>query len=239
MLTQEQFTQANIQTTMDAFYESGQHNARRLFGTMDRCGIDYSSFRTCIDYGCGVGRVTRWLAGRFERVFAYDISQAHLEVASSYLVGQGIQNVSLAHLTQVQDVEHLARVDLIYSLIVLQHNPPPVIAYILRRFIRALNPGGVAFFQVPTYRLGYSFSLNEYLANHSLEPQTSEGLQEGRATSQVQVKEPLMEMHLLPQSTIFEILRQEGARVVDMIEDGWTGSRYQEVSNTFLVQKLP
>jgi hypothetical protein len=46
-----------------------------------------------------------------------------------------------------------------------------------------------------------------------------------------------MEMHLLPQSQVFEAIGQEGGRLIEVIEDGLTGSRYKEMSNTFLVQK--
>ena len=44
-------------------------------------------------------------------------------------------------------------------------------------------------------------------------------------------------MHLLPQHQVFEAIRQEGGRLLEVIEDALTGSRYKEMSNTFLVQK--
>src|SRR5271169_236009 len=45
----------------------------------------------------------------------------------------------------------LTNVDLFFSIIVLQHNPPPVILGILDAAFAGLRPGGLAFFQVPTY----------------------------------------------------------------------------------------
>ena len=71
---------------------------------------------------------------------------------------------------------------------------------------------------MPTYRLGYEFSLQKYLSNDAT----------GSA----------MEMHVLPQHKIFEIIREEGGRVFEVIEDGWTGSGYKHLSNTFLIQKI-
>ncbi len=82
----------------------------------------------------------------------------------------------------------------------------------------ALNTGGIAFFQVPTYREGYTFLLKEYL--------------NGEATWSA------MEMHVLPQVTILEIIREEGDRVIEILEDGWTGWRQRERSNTFVIQKM-
>ena len=74
---------------------------------------------------------------------------------------------------------NLEQADLVYSVIVLQHNPPPVIHMLVRAFLKALNPGGVAYFQVPTYRVGYRFSPGEYLEN------------EGKTHA-------MMEMHVIP-----------------------------------------
>ena len=52
--------------------------------------------------------------------------------------------------------------DVFFSTIVLQHNPPPLIAYILRQVLTQLNAGGVAFFKVQTYGLGYSLLVFAY-----------------------------------------------------------------------------
>ena len=80
-----------------------------------------------------------------------------------------------------------------------------------------MNSGGIAFFQVPTYRIEYSFSLEDYLKD--------------------QTKRHEIEMHVLPQAKIFDIIRQEGGRIIEVLEDDSTGLSYKEVSNTFLLQK--
>jgi len=213
----KQFLQENIHRSKKAFYDSGQDDLTRLFRTLERNGIDHSSFKTCLEYGCGVGRATRWLARRFEVVFGCDISRSHLQEAESYLAGEGVRNVTLKHIRQIHDVANLPKVDVIYSFIVLQHNPPPVISLIIREFIRALRPGGVALFQVPTYRLGYRFVLKEYLGQEYTRRD--------------------MEMHVLAQKQIFEIITQEGGRLIQVLEDVLAGCRAKEVSNTFLIQK--
>ena len=70
----------------------------------------------------------------------------------------------MRHIRGIDEIRKLERVDLVYSIMVLQHNPPPVIRLIVREFLRALNPGGVAYFQVPTYMAGYGFDAEAYLA---------------------------------------------------------------------------
>lgn len=219
VLTAERFKQESIRGNEADFYDSGRQDADTLLGVLARNGIDYTSLKSCLDYGCGIGRVTRWLAERFERVYGYDISRAHLQSAKAYLAGEGIRNVTLCHLKQIQDLENLPKVDLIYSHLVLQHNPPPIIGLIVRQFMRALKEGGVAYFQIPTYKLGYRFSLSQYL---------SEGVAENESN---------LEMHALPQSRVFDIVRQEGGIPIEVFEDGCLGFGYGAVSNTFLVQK--
>ena len=99
----------------------------------------------------------------------------------------------------------------------LQHNPPPVILAILERVFARLQPGGIAYFQVPTYRAGYRFVLEEYLRED--------------------VGKSEMEMHVLPQSVIMQAAARHGLELLEVIEDPYTGMRPGEVSNTFLLRK--
>jgi 2-polyprenyl-3-methyl-5-hydroxy-6-metoxy-1,4-benzoquinol methylase len=218
VLTAEPFKLANIQKGKSLFYESGKWDVICLFQTLERNGIDSTPFRSCLDYGCGLGRVVRWLSEKFERVYGYDISRSHLLGAEAYLNREGVGHVTLRHVREVRDVQDLPRVDLIHSVKVLQHNPPPLMSLIIRAFIRALNSGGVAFFQLPTYRLNYAFSLAGYLNDEATRLD--------------------MEMHVLPQSRVFEIVTEEGGLPIEVLEDDQTGLRQREVSNTFLVQKM-
>ncbi|MDT8387306.1 MAG: class I SAM-dependent methyltransferase [Thiogranum sp.] len=218
VLTNEQFRQEHIAENEEAFYQSGKHHVDALWRSLQRVGVDPSAFSSCLEYGCGLGRVTRWLAERFDTVYGYDISSAHLQGAGNYLARAGIDNVVLQTVTSPAEVAQLAAVDVVYSLIVLQHNPPPVIALIVHGLLAALNPGGVAYFQVPTYQRGYSFSSARYL-------------------SAAQSAEKEIEMHVLPQSEIFAIARQNGAQVLEVFEDACTGIIDGGRSNTFIIQK--
>ena len=213
----DKYRQENIQANEDEFYRTGDQHVIQLFGSLERNNVVYRDFKTCLDYGCGVGRISRHLAARFEKVLAYDISVPHLQLAEEHLSKERISNVTLRQIKSVRDLEHLPKVDVAYSIIVLQHNPPPVISFIIGGLIKALNPGGIAFFQVPTYRQGYEFSLAKYLSNNA----TKQGI----------------EMHVLPQREIFEIAQRAGGRVLEVVNDGWTGNRERAVSNIFVIQK--
>jgi SAM-dependent methyltransferase len=217
VITADVFLPENINANRDAFYDSGKADIERILNTLARNQIDSSKLKSCLEYGCGLGRVTLWLSERFTTVYGCDISRTHLELARENLDAHGAENVKIVHIRAFDDIQTLPKVDFIYSVIVLQHNPPPIIHLIIENFMKALNPGGIALFQAPTYRTGYQFSMKQYL-EESLNNQE-------------------MEMHVLPQKAVFEIVHQQGGRVIEVIEDGWAGFRPGEMSNTFLIQK--
>lgn len=218
VLSTEQFKQSNISNTTETFYETGKIEVRKLLRLLQNTEIDYQSFKSCLEYGCGVGRVTRWLAESFECVYAYDISASHLQLAKNYIESNILDNIKLRQIVEIKDIQILPQVDFIYSVIVLQHNPPPIIELIIRSFMKALNPGGVALFQVPTYRRNYNFKLQEYLSQVN------------------KVGHQKIEMHILPQKTVFEIILSEGCKPIEVMEDDLAGSAH--ISNTFIVQKI-
>jgi SAM-dependent methyltransferase len=148
----------------------------------------------------------------------YDISVSHIRLANEYVQQLNIKNISFSQIVGPQDIKNLPKVDLVFTVIVLQHNPPPIIRLIIQELIRALKKGGIAFFQVPTYRLGYKFSLKDYLEKG--------------------VEGDHIEMHLLPQHEIFDIISRENAKVIELLDDAWAGLRKGDRSNTFVVQKL-
>ncbi len=200
----------------DEFFETGKHSAGLLKAALLRNGFEYARVGNALEFGCGVGRVTRWLAKDGLKIFAYDISKSHLEIAKKHAEDEWKRKIVWKHLRSIQDLSSFPKVDLAYSIIVLQHNPPPLAAHMIRAMLLALKPNGLAVFQVPTYRYGYRFAVSDYL-----EGGTISGL----------------EMHVLPQTSVFEIIQKEKCKVLEVFEDGWIGNREKEVSNTFVVQK--
>lgn len=198
------------------FYASGRQDVHYLLSFAARSGIELAG-RTCFELGCGVGRVTRWLAPIFRRVHAADVSPGHLAIAHRILAEEAIENVSFTQLHGLEDLRQIVGFDVFFSVIVLQHNPPPAMAYILTQVLTNINPGGVAFFQVPTYARGYAFGADHYI----------------EASADVM---PEMEMHVLPQRDIFRIIDSTGCRLLELREDGYTGDG-RHISNTFFVQK--
>lgn len=202
VLSSEEFTPGRIAATMSEFYRSGAVDVAELVATLVRVGVDLSAIRTVFEFGCGVGRVTAHLAKRFPEIVACDVSPSHIRLAEAIIQSAEIQNTAIAR-ARMPEFGMTRPFDLWFSRIVLQHNPPPIMASILQRALHLLNPGGVAVFQVPTYAPAYRFSLADYM-------------------SKVGGSEAI-EMHALPQSEIFGIAQRNGCIPLEVIQDGSIG----------------
>ncbi len=216
VVTQPQYLEAEFEAHRDQFYGSGNYICQVFLASLRRNGINPADLQTCLDVGCGVGRVSAYLAGAFVNVIASDISALHLQLAKQYFESREINNITLQHWQTVDQMEQLPMVDAIFSVITLQHNPPPVMAWMLKKLLGKLRSGGVAFIQIPTYRNGYIFEVERYL--NSTPPNT-------------------LEMHFLPQNAVFKIVAEANCMCLEIREDGMAGDEDKMLSNSFLIQK--
>lgn len=213
VLTNDLFTPENIEDNIAAFYRSGEYDINIALNSLRRAGLKAGPFDNALDFGCGVGRLSMPLSEISKSLTSVDVSPGHLRLAKERAASTGVKNIDFVQLKDLRDLGKFSGYDFILSLIVLQHNPPPVMAYALKGLLGALKSGGVAVIQMPTY-LAEHFSVQDYLAN---------------PTGQ-------MEMHALPQRAIFEIIEQAGCRPVEVLEDASIGAI--GLSHRFTILKL-
>jgi SAM-dependent methyltransferase len=211
---QPDFLPGRIEAHRDSFAASGVEDVARLVACLARHGLGPDDLPCACDFGCGVGRMTRPMAGLFAVVIGCDVSPSHLALARAE-AGRRI----LFSLVNAVDFGMTAPFDLWFSTLTLQHNPPPVIALILRRMFGLLAPGGVAVFQLPTERVGYSFSVAAYLAS-------------GDAGETLPI-------HVLPQPVVFALAAEAGCVPLEVREDSaiWPPTICR--SNSFVFRKPP
>jgi len=201
---------------VERFYATGLEEAAIIAAMLGRSGFTQSNTKVCIDYGCGLGRVTFAVASMFKQVHGYDISANHLRLAQQHAAEFGVENVDF-HLCQVDTIkEALVPCDFFYSRLVLQHNPPPLIRELLSAALNALRPGGIAIFQVPTYGLGYEFRIKEYIAS---------------------ARHRDIEMHCFPQREVFALIADAHCKLLEVNQDTAVGRYDKWISNTFMVQR--
>lgn len=217
VLTNEGFHADRIEANREVFYATADEDIRRLLATLARNGLTVPRNARCLEIGCGVGRITRRLAEICAHVIGVDVSPGHLRFAREHLDEQGVRNVELRQLKHIDELAGVGPIDLFFTAIVLQHNPPPVIAAILDRMFARLTPGGIAYFQVPTYEKNYRFAAQSYL--RARDDQLD------------------MEMHVLPQKDVLNIASRHGLQVVEILEHAIPELRMGHLSNYFLLRK--
>jgi SAM-dependent methyltransferase len=217
VLSSDRFAPERIEQTGASFFESGTQDRDTLLAVLHRLGLAAQDFPRVFEFGCGLARVTPFLAESFAEVVACDVSASHIAMARERVRQAGAGNITL-QLATAQDFGMTGGFDLWFSRIVLQHNPPPVMAMVLRRALSLLSPGGIAHFQVPTYARNYSFRVADYLA----------GLDQ--ASGQI-------EMHVLPQPVIFDIAAQCGCEPLEVWQDGSAGNAPAWISSVVTLRK--
>ena len=218
VLSAEQFRPDRIEANEAAFFASGGNDVAQLVAILRRNGLEPAAFPRMFEFGCGIGRVTAHLARIFRDVTVCDVSASHMAMARDKVYAAGVHNVTF-NLAASDEFGMAAPFDLWFSRIVLQHNPPPIIAMILRRAFALLAPGGLAVFQVPTYAAGYRFRIADYLAGLDAEAR--------------------IEMHVLPQPVVFQLARQAGCEMLEVLADASAGPVAQWNSSIFVLRKNP
>lgn len=217
VLTDERFRPERIPQIEEHFYKTGEHDAGLFASALARHGVRPAELPRCVEFGCGVGRITVHLAKIFRRVTGCDISAPHLALAQTACAARGLTRVRTHHAT-VHEPMPQGRWEAWFSTITLQHNPPPVMRHLLGLGLAGLMKGGVAMFQLPSWMPNYRFSVDDYLADQA--PLT-------------------MEMHVLPQPAVFATIAQAGCEVLEIREQPYAfGTRGDEgLSNWFVVRR--
>ena len=132
----------------EAFFATGRTEIAGVLDDLERLGMPVRRER-CLDFGCGVGRLTQALAEHFARCDGVDIAPSMLEAARR-LNRHGDRIAFHQNDTDDLSLFPSGSFDFVYSNIVLQHVGPEAAKAYIREFVRALAPGGLALFQLPS-----------------------------------------------------------------------------------------
>jgi trans-aconitate methyltransferase len=128
----------------DEFFATGEADVEQILATGARIGRPKRHERA-LDFGCGVGRLTRALAQRFDEAVGVDVSERMLEQGRR--LNADIRNATFARADGPVD----GPFDLVVANLVLQHLPSKALAraYIVQ-LIEAARSDGLVVFQLPT-----------------------------------------------------------------------------------------
>jgi trans-aconitate methyltransferase len=126
------------------FFATGEADIEEMLATAAQLGRPTRHERA-LDFGCGVGRLTRALARRFDEAVGIDVSERMLEHARR--LNADTPNVTFAS----SDEPPPEPFDLVVANLVLQHLPSKALARVyIGRLIKATRPDGLLVFQLPT-----------------------------------------------------------------------------------------
>jgi SAM-dependent methyltransferase len=134
---------------LDAFFESGQQTIDRIWQQAQELGVP-ARHTSGLDFGCGVGRLSRALTSHVDHVVGLDIAETMVTKARD--LNRAVPGCEF----RVQRADDLAEFpddsfDVVVTLLVLQHIPSvAAIEAYLAEFVRVLAPQGVFVFQLPT-----------------------------------------------------------------------------------------
>jgi SAM-dependent methyltransferase len=133
---------------LEEFFYEGRAEATRVLQKVT--SLHSLRFEAALDFGCGVGRVTQYLADQFQKVIGVDISAKMIELAGQF--NQSRQNLEYRHnphgdLAMFSDRSF----DFVYSNLVLQHMKPVYAVRYINEFFRITRPDGIIVFQIPSH----------------------------------------------------------------------------------------
>lgn len=135
---------------LEDFFATGRREINQVLATGDQWGAP-KEHRQALDFGSGVGRLARAMAGHFDHVVGFDISDEMVSRARDLNADVPTCDFVVLDDSGLANLETRS-FDFIYSSLVLQHiTDSRTIERLLPDFVRLLAEGGLLVFQLPSY----------------------------------------------------------------------------------------
>jgi SAM-dependent methyltransferase len=194
----------------DDFYALGKSDWEDFRERWQQYGLNLDS---CVEIGCGAGRMTRNMADHFGVVHAFDISENMLEYARRNVTAT---NVEFRRTTGADLPVFDCTISSVFSCHVFQHFDSLDVArnYFLETY-RVLSEGGTLMIHVPIYRFPNSSSAYQRL--HHWQTTVSDWKAKvNRQLIRAGVFRPLMRVLAYPVDWIFQELPKMGFEKVEL-----------------------
>jgi SAM-dependent methyltransferase len=208
----------------DEFLATGEQEVAGVFAELEAFGIAIMDGRA-LDFGCGAGRLTQALAGRFDHCDGVDIAASMIAAAEQ--LNRRAERVNY-HVNPSADLALFGgeTFDFVLSYIVLQHMEPRYAKRYIAEFVRVLKVGAVAVFSLPT-----GFSAPVAPPGDATPVPAEPGASDHLAPSLDNPDAPVMEMYGIAPDEVEAVLTAAGARIERRVPDrrggpGVEGFRY-------------
>jgi ubiquinone/menaquinone biosynthesis C-methylase UbiE len=205
---------------LEEFLASGEDNIAAIWKVAARLGHPQET-RVALDFGCGIGRLTRAMSDRVEVVYGLDVAATMIDQAVE--INRDRPRCRFL-LHRHDDLRAFAdqNIDLVVCLLVLQHlGDRAAIERYLAEFVRVLSPGGLAMVQLPTMvpAPGAPTGLRAHLRVRTRLARLLRRLGVRPAFLYRRLGwTPEMSMTAIPEAEVREILERAGGEVLEVAE---------------------
>lgn len=138
---------ASVPWSEEEFFRTGAEYWEKVMSSAAQHGRP-TRRQSALDYGSGVGRITRQMAGAFETCHGIDVSRSMVERATK--LNRDCGNCRFDLLPDDGRLPYEAgHFDLVHCGLVLQHLPDRLIVDALNEMFRVAAPDGMVVFQLP------------------------------------------------------------------------------------------
>ncbi|MGE5323780.1 MAG: class I SAM-dependent methyltransferase [Actinomycetota bacterium] len=190
----------------EEFFATGKHEIDCVLECVRSLELAIDRGAPALDFGCGVGRLTRALAAYFPECHGVDISPTMIRLAEEF--NQDMPQCKFL-VNKRRDLSNFedGYFGFVYSSIVLQHMAPRYSRRYLQEMVRVTRPGGILVFQVlDDLRVGFVPRLRQKIGIRRNLRRFAHG-QNGHCS---------IDLYWLGEAQVRHVLQAAGARVIDV-----------------------
>lgn len=207
---------------LNDFFATGEKEISELIKHLKDINLEFKE-NICLDFWCGVGRLSQALLGYFEKVIGIDISPSMLNLANKYNKETSRCKYILNDKETLEDIEN-DYFDFIYTSIVLQHVEPKYIKMYIKEFIRILSPWWILVFQLPSTNSNLLIKIIKFIKDRS-------PLVLKKLINKLRWNRGRMEMFGINKEEIINFLSMPKVKIVDIQKDdsawiNWVSYKY-------------
>lgn len=220
----------------DEFFRTGEAEIARSIEQLRTIGAS-PPFDAVLDFGCGIGRLSRALAAYSDLVVGVDIAPSMIERARA-LHADFPKNKWVLNQSPDLSVFSDATFSLIYTNIVLQHMKPALARSYLKEFFRITKPQGWIVFQLPDASTLTLAQRARNLLQNEIVPRLPESVRQRlrrwrypNADEQTLHNLPFAQMYGMAGNAVAKLVNELGGEIClreieDNGDDGWKSVRY-------------
>ena len=146
------------------FFNTGKKEITELLNELQKLKVSLE-YDECLDFGCGVGRLSFALLDHFKTTTGVDISSSMIEKANYF--NKNNSCIFILNCSDNLGIFNNEKFSFIYTNLVLQHMKPKYSKKYILEFFRILKQSGILIFQIPHKNIHFFQRFFHFVFNNS------------------------------------------------------------------------